>query len=144
MTLNPDAGLATAGKPCVLGTDPARYLDIFDEWMEHASLLVASLGVKDDNQKLNLLLLWGGRDLRKLAKAAGVDTEAETPTTCKAAIALIRSHCGKHVNLSMAVFRLMHARQGSKTVTEFLDELDALSSQCQFDTNRQPVYTRAS
>ena len=135
MTHNPDAGLATAGKPCVLGTDPARYLDIFDDWMEHASLLVNSLGVKDDSQKLNLLLLWGGRDLRKLAKAAGVDTEAVPPPTCKSAIALIRSHCGKHVNLSMAMFRLMHARQGDKTVTEFLDELEALSSQCQFDTN---------
>ena len=128
MTHNPDAGLATAGKPCALGTDPARYLDIFDDWTEHASLLVNSLGVKDDSQKLNLLLLWGGRDLRKLAKAAGVDTEADPPPTCKSAIALIRSHCGKHVNLSMAMFRLMHARQGDKTVTEFLDELEALSS----------------
>ncbi|KAF0303950.1 hypothetical protein FJT64_024138 [Amphibalanus amphitrite] len=35
----------------------------------------------------------------------------------------------------MAVFRLMHARQGEKTVTEFLDELDSLATQCQFDTN---------
>ncbi|KAF0296163.1 hypothetical protein FJT64_006315 [Amphibalanus amphitrite] len=35
----------------------------------------------------------------------------------------------------MAVFRLMHARQGEKTVTEFIDELDSLATQCQFDTN---------
>jgi len=62
-----DATLAIAGKPCELGTDPTRYLDIFDDWYEHANLLVNSLGVKDDTQKLNLLLLWGGRDLRKLA-----------------------------------------------------------------------------
>ncbi|KAF0294562.1 hypothetical protein FJT64_007776 [Amphibalanus amphitrite] len=135
MSLIPDAGLATAGKPCVLGTDPARYHDIFEEWLEHASLLVNSLGVTDDTQKLNLLLLWGGRDLRKLAKVAGVDTESDPPTTFKAAIVQIRAHCRQHVNLSMAVFRLMHARQGEKTVTEFLDELDSLATQCQFDTN---------
>ncbi|KAF0292806.1 uncharacterized protein FJT64_009280 [Amphibalanus amphitrite] len=48
---------------------------------------------------------------------------------------MIRAHCRQHVNLSMAVFRLMHARQGEKTVTEFLDELDSLATQCQFDTN---------
>ena len=135
MTHNFDAGLATAGKPCVLGTDPAKYKDIFDEWLEHIDLLVTSLGVKDDDQKLNLLLLWGGRDLRKLAKAAGVDTKSDPPTSYKAAITKIQAHFGKHVNLSMAVFRLMHARQGEKTVTEFLDELDTLSTQCQFDTN---------
>ncbi|KAF0301047.1 hypothetical protein FJT64_003207 [Amphibalanus amphitrite] len=127
--------LKYAGKPCVLGTDPARYHDIFEEWLEHASLLVNSLGVTDDTQKLNLLLLWGGRDLRKLAKVAGVDTESDPPTTFKAAIVQIRAHCRQHVNLSMAVFRLMHARQGEKTVTEFLDELDSLATQCQFDTN---------
>ena len=100
-----------------------------------AGLLVSSLGVKDDTQKLNLLLLWGGRDLRKLAKAAGVDTESDPPPTSKAAITKIRAHCKQHVNLSMAVFRLMHTRQGERTVTEFLDELDSLSTQCQFDTN---------
>ena len=116
MTHNPDAGLATAGKPCVPGTDPARYPDFFGEWMEHAGLLVNSLGVNDDSQELNLVLLWGGRGLRKLTKAAGVDTEIDSPTTCKSAIALIRSHCRKNVNLSMAMLRLMRARQGDKTV----------------------------
>ena len=114
-----DATLAIAGKPCELGTDPTRYLDIFDDWYEHANLLVNSLGVRDDTQKLNLLLLWGGRELRKLAKTTGVDTEAEPPTTCKAAVTKIQAHCGKHVNLSMAMFRLMHARQGEKAVTVF-------------------------
>ena len=55
------------------------------------------------------MLLWGGRELRRLAKAAGVDTEATPPTSAKTAITLIRAHCGAHVNLSMTMLRLMHA-----------------------------------
>ena len=129
-----DPSFATAGKPCHLGNEPATYLDTFDEWLEETSLLTRSLGIKYDTQKLNLMLLWGGRELRRLAKAAGEDVETKPPPTYGSALARIRAHCGTHVNLSMTMFRLMHARQGDKTVMEFLNELDVLSTQCQLDT----------
>ena len=35
----------------------------------------------------------------------------------------------------MAMYKLMHAKQGTKSVTEFARELDQLAAQCQFDTN---------
>ena len=42
-----DAALATAGKPCDLSDDPSKYLEKFEEWYEHTSLLADSIGVKD-------------------------------------------------------------------------------------------------
>ena len=54
-----DAALATTGKPCDLGDDPSNYLEKFEEWYEHTSLQVDSIGVKDKTQELRLTLLWG-------------------------------------------------------------------------------------
>ena len=129
-----DAALATAGKPCELGNDPSKYLERFEDWYEHTSLLADSIGVKHDGQKLKLILLWGGRQFRKYAKEAGVVMEGEAQDTLQAAITKIRKQCGTHVNLSMAVFKLMHTRQGTKSVTEFARDIEELSHQCQFET----------
>ena len=52
-----------------------------------------------------------------------------------AAIGKIQTRCGSHVNLSMAIFKLMHAKQGTKTFTEFANEVDGLATQCQFEAN---------
>ena len=65
-------------------------------------------------RKLQVLLLWSGKDFRKLAKDAGINTEGANKDTLVAAIQKIRVKCGSHVNLSMAVFKLMHANQGSQ------------------------------
>ena len=59
-----DPALATAGKPLELGQDPTKYLERFDLWYNHTSLLADSIGVKDKQQKLRLTLLWGGQDFR--------------------------------------------------------------------------------
>ena len=48
------------------------------------------------------------------------------------AITKIRAHCAKHVNMSMAVFKLIHAQQGTKSMTAFAKEIDELATQCQF------------
>ena len=134
-----DPALATAGKPCDLGTDPSKYLEKFEDWYEHTNLLADSIGVKDKQQKLKLLLLWGGKDFRKFTKDAGVLTDAstltegETPDNLEQAITKIRNKCGTHVNLSMAIFKLMHLRQGTKSITTYYKELEELSTQCQFD-----------
>ena len=56
-------------------------------------------------------------------------------STLENAIEKVREACRKHVNLSMAMCKLMHAKQGTKTVTEFAKELDQLATQCQFDKN---------
>ena len=130
-----DAALATAGKPCELGNDPSKYLERFEDWYEHASLLADSIGVKDATQKLKLILLWGGRHFRRLVKDAEVKTDGETPDTLASALTKIRKQCGEHVNLSMSMFKLMHARQGTKTVTEFSREIDDLAERCQFTTH---------
>ena len=71
-----DASVATAGSVCELGTDPAKFLEKFEDWFEHHSLLADTVGVQDDN-KLRLLLLWGGKDFRKFAKDAGVVSEGQ-------------------------------------------------------------------
>ena len=134
-----DAALATAGKPCDMGNDPSKYLERFEDWYEHTNLLADSIGVKHDNQKLKLILLWGGKDFRKFAKDAGVVTDGWTVDTLDEALTKIRTKFGDHVNLSMAMFKLMHASQGSKTVTEFAREVDELATQCQFD---QKPYTK--
>ena len=89
-----DAALATASKTCDLGTDPSKYLEKFEDWYEHTSLLADSIGVKDKKQKLRLLLLWGGRQFRKFAK---VTTEGDTPDTLEQALTKIREQCGTHV-----------------------------------------------
>ena len=130
-----DPALATAGKPIELGNDPAKYLEIFEEWYEHTKLLAESIGVKDNKQKQRLLLLWGGRSLRKLAKEAGVVTEgrAEDLDDLEGTLKKIREKCGAHVNLSMAMYKLMHANQGTKTMTQFAREVDELATQCQLE-----------
>ena len=132
-----DASLATAGKSCNLGNDPSKHSEKFEAWYDHTSLLADSIGVKNTKQKLSLILLWGGRDFRKHAKDAGVITTAEATEEAPAdeldgAIEKIRKHFGSNVNLSMAMFKLMHAKQGTKSVTEFLSEIDELATQCQF------------
>ena len=133
-----DAALATAGKPCDLGDDPSKYLEKFEEWYEHTNLLADSTGVKDTAQKLKLTLLWGGKDFRKFTRNACLtDTDA-----LDAAITRIRAHCAKHVNMSMAVFKLMRAQQGTKSITAFAKEIDELATQCQF-TERQYMKERA-
>ena len=133
-----DAALATAGKPCDLGDHPSKYLEKFEEWYEHTNLLADSIGVKDKTQKLRLTLLWGGKDFRKFTRDAGLVGE----DTLDAAITKIRAHCAKHVNLSMAVFKLIHAQQGTKSITVFAKEIEELATQCQF-TERQYTKERA-
>ena len=128
------ASVATAGTPCILGTDPAKFLEKFEDWYEHHDLLADTVGVQDD-KKLRVLLLWGGKEFRKFAKEAGVVLEGETPDTLAAAIDKVRIQCGSHVNLSMAMFKLMHVKQGTRTFTEFANQVDELASQCQLDTN---------
>ncbi len=127
-----DVALATAGKPIDLGHDPAKYLEKFEDWYEHTSLLADSIGVRDERQKLKLILLWGGKELRKIAKEAEINTE-DANEDLAGAIRKLRTTCGKHVNLSMAMFKLMHAKQSSKTVTQFRREIEELATQCQFD-----------
>ena len=129
-----DASVATAGAVCGLGTDPAKFLEKFEDWYEHHSLLADTVGVLD-NAKLKVLLLWGGKDFRKFVKDSGVVSEGETTDTLAEAIAKIRTKCGSHVNLSMAMFKLMHAKQGTKTMTEFSSEIEDLATQCQFESN---------
>ena len=60
-----DAALATAGTPCVLGTDPSKFLEKFEDWYEHTSILADAVGVESEDLKLKLMLLWGGKDFRK-------------------------------------------------------------------------------
>ena len=129
-----DARLATAGKPCDLGNDPSKYLEHFEDWYDHTSLLADSIGIKDNAQKLKLFLLWGGRQFCRFAKESGVTTEGTTPDNLEAAIANIRKQGGEYVNLSMAMFKMMHARQGTKSFTEFAREVDDLAERCQFNT----------
>ena len=62
-----DATVATAGKECQLGTDPAKFLERFEDWYEHHDLLADTMGV-EANKKLKLLLLWSGKEFRKFAK----------------------------------------------------------------------------
>ena len=90
-----DAALASAGKPCDLGDDPLKYLEKFEEWYEHTSLLADSIGVKDKAQKRRLTLLWGGKDFRKFTKDSGLPNE----DTLDSAITKIKADCAKHINL---------------------------------------------
>ena len=50
-----DAALATAGTPCELGNDPSKYLERFEDWYEHTSLLADAIGITSDEQKLKLI-----------------------------------------------------------------------------------------
>ena len=129
-----DATLATAGRPCDLGTDPSQFLTRIEDWWETHSLLVDSITDLPDVRKLKLLLLWGGKEFRKFAKDAGVQTQAEEGRPAddlQGALAKLKTKCSQHVNLTMAMYQLMHAKQGTKSVTEFAHELDELASRCQ-------------
>ena len=77
---------------CELGTDPAKVLEKFEDWFEHHSLLADTVGVQDDN-KLRLLLLLGGKDFRNFAKDAGVVSEGQAQDTLHAAIGKSRTKC---------------------------------------------------
>ena len=68
-------------------------------------------------------------------KDAGVITDGDAQDTLDTAVGKVRTKCGSHVNLSMAMFKLMHAKQGSKTITEFSNEVEELAIQCQFDSH---------
>ena len=128
-----DPALATAGKPLELGQDPTKYLERLDFWYNHTSLLADSIGEKDKQQKLQLTLLWGGHDIPQFAEDAGVVHKEEGADTLENAIEKVREACRKHVNLSMAMYKLMHAKQGTKILTESAKKLDQLATQCQFD-----------
>ena len=103
--------LATAGKPCELGQDPSKYLGRFNVWYEHTSLIADSIGEKTTQQKLRLSLIWGGQDFRRFAKDAGVVHTRDDADTLENAIDKVRAACRKHVNLSMAIYKLMHANK---------------------------------
>ena len=130
-----DAALATAGTPCDLGNDPSKYLEKFEDWYEHTSLLADAIGITSDEQKLRLMLLWGGKDFRKTVKDAQVATTGENKDTLDQALVKIRARYGSHVNLTMVVHKLMHVQQGSKTFTQFRREVEELAVQCQFEQN---------
>ena len=88
-----------------------------------------SIGIKDKQQKLRLILfLWGGQDFRQLAQEAEVVHKREGADTLENAIEKVREACRKHVNLSMVMYKLMYAKQDTKTVTEFAKELDQLAT----------------
>ena len=38
-----DSALATAGTVCNLGTDPSKFLEKFEDWFEHNSLLIDAI-----------------------------------------------------------------------------------------------------
>lgn len=135
-----DAQLATAGRPCELGNDPAKHLERFEEWYEHTDLLADSIGVKDADQKLRLAMLWGGRELRLSAKEAGVLLTGDNKHSLVQALEKLREHFGGYVNLSMAFYKMMTHKQSSKTVTQFHRELKELANQCQFEAK---PYTKA-
>ena len=90
-------------------------------------MLEDSIGIKDKTQKLRLTILWGGKDFKFMRDAGLTDED-----TLDTAITKIRAHCVKHVNLSMAVFKLMHTQQGTKSITVFGKEIEELATQCQF------------
>ena len=87
-----DATVATAGKECQLGSDPAKFLERFEDWYEHHILLTDTMGV-ENNRKLKLLLLWGGKDFRKFAKDAGVVTDGDAQDSLDAFLAPQMSSC---------------------------------------------------
>ena len=128
-----DATLAGAGKVCDLGSDMTLFLRKFDRWYEDASLIADSVGVKDEKQKLRLVLLWGGRDLRHYAKQAGVICEGEQTDGIAVGVTKIRAEFSKYINESMTLFKLMTAKQGTKSVADFHRELDDLAEECKFD-----------
>ena len=66
-----DPALATARKPLELGQNPTKYLERFNLWYDHTSLLADSIGVKDKQQKLPLTLSWASQDYRQYAQDAG-------------------------------------------------------------------------
>ena len=78
--------------------------------------------------------MWGGQDFWKFAKDAGVVHTGDDADILENAINKVQTAC-KHVNLSMAIYKLMHAKQCTKSVKEFAKELDQLATQCQFDEN---------
>ena len=67
-----DPTLATVGTPLQLQPDTTTQLQTFQDWLEHHQLLAETVGVTDPSQTLKLLLLWGGKEMRKLAGDAGV------------------------------------------------------------------------
>jgi hypothetical protein len=81
------------------------------------------------------MLLWGGKDFRKMAKDAEVITTGDAVDTLAQALTKIRTQCGGHVNLTMAMYKLMHIKQGTKSFTQFKREVEELAVQCQFETN---------
>ena len=121
-----DAALASAGKPCNLGTDPSKYLEKFEDWYEHTALLLEAVGITDTKQQLRLLLLWGGKDLRRFSKEAAVKTTAPDEDDLTSAVNKIRVNFGNQVNLTMAMYKLMHAKQGSKPFAEFVKDIEEL------------------
>ena len=44
------ASVATAGAVCDLGTDPAKFLEKFEDWYEHHSLLADTVGMQDNKK----------------------------------------------------------------------------------------------
>ena len=141
-----DPTLATVGTPLQLQPDTTTQLQTFQDWLEHHQLLAETVGVTDPSQTLKLLLLWGGKEMRKLAGDAGVvqtNTEGGAAAdTLNGAIDKIIQKLRGHVNLSLAVYNLMHAEQGTKTTTQFAQEISNLANQCQFDNVPYTIHQR--
>ena len=114
-----DAALATAGTPCDLGNDPSKYLEKFEDWYEHTSLLADAIGITSNEQKLKLMMLWGGKDFRKTVKDAQVVTTGANNDTLDEALVKIRARYGSHVNLTMAVYWLSHRNDSTLDGNQF-------------------------
>ena len=134
-----DPNLASVGKELILGNEPACYAQLFEEWFEHHHLLAESTGITDDAQILKLLLLWGGKDFRTFATDAGVKARGAGADTLDAAVTKIKTKCGAHLNLTMAMYNLMHTDQGSKPVTQFVKEIEEQAKKCQFSEHPYTV-----
>lgn len=130
-----DAYLASAGTRLTLGNDPSHYTEKFEEWTEQMKLTLDTVGVRNDDQKLNLLLLWGGKELRDTAKEAGVKDSVSQPNdhdTSEGAITKITNHLNQYVNYALAMYELMNAKQGEKSVAEYQREIKLRADRVQF------------
>ena len=71
----------------------------------------------------------GGKDLRKFSKEADVKTTAVDGDDVDSAAIKLRTKFGSQVNLTMAMYKLMHTKQSSKPFTQFTKEIEEIAVQ---------------
>ena len=126
-------------RQCSLGTDKMQKLILFNEWLDDAENRMDYIGVTEDKEKIILLKTWGGPEMVELIRAershlnTGARANEEGEPTYMQTVERLRHYLARMVNRTMAMHQLLGTKQGTRTWSDFLRDLEKKAKSLNFD-----------